>query len=76
MSFVLANNTPVPSQILERYAEEGAAVVDPESGGSLPCPLVLEDLLQSGPVVRHDGRKTALALQALFARERVDTRAS
>lgn len=76
LSFVLANNTPVPEHIRERYEGEGASVVAPESGGSLPCPLVLEDLLQKGPVVRHDGRKTALALQSLFARERVDSRAS
>jgi len=76
LSFVLANRTPVPRHILVRYEKEGAeqVPVDPRSEwvkGSLPCPLVMEDLLAAGDVVRHDGAKTARALQSLFHRVRL-----
>lgn len=71
LSFVLMNRDPVAREALSRYREEGAepvALRDPEA---LPCAVVLESLLQSGPVVRHDGVKTARALQRLFHRSRV-----
>ncbi len=74
LSFVLANRTPVPQDVLVRYQKEGAeqVPVDPRSiVSSLPCPLVLEDLLAAGEVVRHDGAKTARALQSLFHRVRL-----
>jgi uncharacterized cofD-like protein len=74
LSFVLANRTQVPPDILVRYEKEGAeqVPVDPRSIVSgLPCPLVLEDLLAAGEVVRHDGAKTARALQSLFHRVRL-----
>ena len=74
LSFVLANRTPVPQDILVRYQKEGAeqVPVDPRTIVSgLPCPLVLEDLLAAGEVVRHDGAKTARALQSLFHRVRL-----
>ena len=64
----------VPQEILVRYKKEGAeqVPVDPRSMVSdLPCPLVLEDLLAEGEVVRHDGAKTARALQSLFHRVRL-----
>jgi uncharacterized cofD-like protein len=68
LSAVLANDAPIPEESLARYREEGA---EPVVIDELPCPLVLEDLLQHGPVVRHDGVKTARALQSLFHRARV-----
>ncbi len=75
LSFVLANRSPVPEAILKHYRSEGAEQVLPPSSvdpqHSLGCPLVLEDLLGSGEPVRHDGAKTARALQALFHRVRV-----
>ena len=73
LSYVLANNQDVSPELLERYRNEGAAPVRAEAGelASLSCPLVEDDLLQQGPVVRHDGIKTAKALQALFLRARV-----
>jgi hypothetical protein len=37
----------------------------------LPCELVSEDLLHADPVLRHDGVKTARALQSIFHRARV-----
>ena len=76
LSFVLANRTPVPERILERYRSEGAEQVlaQPEEvfgRQHLPCPLILEDLLGPGDVVRHDGTKVTQALRALFHRVRL-----
>ncbi len=70
LSYVLANREPIDDEALARYREEGAQPVLAD-GASLPCPLVLEPILQKGPVVRHDGVKTARALQNLFHRARV-----
>lgn len=69
ISCVLANGTPVDETVLARYREEGAAPVLPTEDG-IACPVVVEDLLQEGPVVRHDGDRTAVALQKLFHRAR------
>jgi uncharacterized cofD-like protein len=76
LSFVLANRTPVPEEILDRYRREGAEQVVPRPDAEavqklLPCPLILEDLLAAGDVVRHDGAKLGQALQALFRRMRL-----
>lgn len=70
LSYVLANRDPIEEAALARYREEGAQPVEVDFG-ELPCPLVLESLLQKGPVVRHDGVKTARALQELFHRARL-----
>jgi uncharacterized cofD-like protein len=71
LTHVLMNRDPVANEALARYREEGAAPVALGDEGALPCPVVLESLLQPGPVVRHDGVKTARALQKLFHRSRV-----
>lgn len=71
LSHILANSTPVPETTLARYRDEGAVPVELSDPEALPCPLVLEDLLYPGPVLRHDGVKCARALQALFHRARV-----
>ncbi len=70
LSYVLANREPIDAVALARYREEGAEPVEID-GSPLPCPLVLEPLLQAGPVVRHDGVKVARALQNLFHRARL-----
>jgi uncharacterized cofD-like protein len=70
LSYVLANREPIDEDALARYREEGAFPVS-VSGAHLPCPLVLEPLLQMGSAVRHDGVKTARALQNLFHRVRL-----
>ena len=70
LSYVLANSEPIEGAALARYREEGAVPVSVDRT-PLPCPLVLEPLLQPGPVVRHDGVKTARALQDLFHRARL-----
>jgi uncharacterized cofD-like protein len=74
LSFVLANRERIPEGSLARYREEGAEPVALHGVSALPCPLVLEDLLQAGPVVRHDGVKTARAIQEIFRRARVGRR--
>jgi uncharacterized cofD-like protein len=70
LSYVLANRERIVDDALARYREEGASPVALDDS-PLPCPLVLEPLLQKGPVVRHDGIKTARALQNLFHRARL-----
>ena len=74
LSFVLANGTAVPEPTRERYRSEGAEQVtfSPADETALPCPILFEDLLGSGEPVRHDGRKAAEALQALFPRARFE----
>jgi uncharacterized cofD-like protein len=71
LSYALANRDPVAPTALTRYREEGAEPVALGDPAELPCTVVLESLLQPGPVVRHDGEKTARALQKLFHRSRV-----
>ena len=71
LSSVLANSTPVPDETLGRYREEGAGPVVVSREEELPCRLVIEDLLDPGPVLRHDGVKTARALTEQFYRARV-----
>ncbi len=68
ISHVLRNSAPVPAKVLAHYREDGAEPVRHSRGDRLPCPIVSEDLLQPGPVVRHDGVKTAGALQSIFHR--------
>jgi len=76
LSYVLANSEPIEPDTLARYRREGSEPVAVIGGEELPCPLVLEPLLQGGPVVRHDGAKTARAIQQLFHRARVRSRRS
>jgi uncharacterized cofD-like protein len=80
LSYVLANGEPIPGEALARYREEGAEPVRSNEPAELPCPLVLEPLLSPGPlrgsgatrpIVRHDGIKTARALQKLVHQARV-----
>jgi uncharacterized cofD-like protein len=80
LSYVLANDEPIPREALARYREEGALPVALNGPNELPCPLVLEPLLSTGPagppgmprpILRHDGVKTARALQRLVHQARV-----
>lgn len=72
LSYVLSNSALVPEATLERYRQEGSVPVAENDASELPCPLLREALLQPGPIVRHDGVKTARALQKLFHRARVE----
>lgn len=71
LSHVLANSTNVDEETLARYREQDAYPVELSDESTLPCPLVLADLLHPGPVLRHDGEKCARALQSLFRSARV-----
>ena len=66
LSCILANDEPIALDLLERYRRDGAELVKGSGDKSLPCPVIQEHLLQGGVVVRHDGVKTARALQSLF----------
>lgn len=68
--YVLANDSPVPEEILARYRDEGAEPVSLTNDTGLACPVVRKDLLMAGPVLRHDGLKTARALQSVFQHAR------
>ena len=68
ISCVLRNSASVPAEMIARYREDGAEPVLHSRGDALLCPLVSQDLLLPGPVVRHDGVKTAGALQSIFYR--------
>lgn len=71
LSYILANGEPIADEVLARYREDGAEAVVLSAEEDLPCPLIVEDLLHPGSVVRHDGIKTARALKSLFHRARV-----
>lgn len=68
---VLMNVTPVPPELAERYAADGAEPVaaDAEGVGALgSCPVLL-DLLSVGSMARHDPAKLARALLDLATAE-------
>jgi uncharacterized cofD-like protein len=71
LSYILANDEPIADEVLARYREDGEEAVVLSVEEDLLCPLVVEDLLHPGSVIRHDGIKTARALKSLFHRERV-----
>jgi uncharacterized cofD-like protein len=66
---VVLNDAPIAAKVLARYAGEGAAPVgtDVEASSALPQ-LVRADLLEPGPVVRHDADKLGRLLCRLAAR--------
>lgn len=52
--YVVVNATPVPLDILTRYAAEGAKPVQADfAPGAAPPFVVYADVMDSGPVVRH-----------------------
>jgi len=77
LDYVVAPTTPIPSKVLGRYASEGAAPVDSEFALSDPAPVLIgADLLELGPVVRHDPDKLGQILCGLAARRRDTIRPS
>jgi uncharacterized cofD-like protein len=68
---VLVNNQPVPAEMLERYAREGAEPVTVARGASpFGVQVVSEPLLEVGNVVRHDPDRLARALLRILVRHR------
>jgi len=68
LDYVVAPATPIPPKILGRYASEGAVPVNGAfMPGSRPA-MVHADLLELGPVVRHDPDKLGQLLCELASR--------
>jgi len=67
---VLINTTPIPPELLGRYAGQGAEplLADPERIEALGCRALARPLLAEGPKIRHEPRKLAETLLE-FARE-------
>lgn len=67
LHFLLINNAPIPVQVAERYAAEGAKPIsaDYRRVARLGCLPVLCDLLGSGAQIRHDPEKLARAVLQL-----------
>src|SRR5262245_53261525 len=61
---VLVNTAPIPGELVDRYAAQGArpVVLDEESFERLGCRVIGRDLLGLGPQVRHDPDKLARAI--------------
>lgn len=66
---VLLNSTPIPGDLIQHYATEGAVPIptEVEPLRALGCRPVERDLLGIGPKVRHDSRKLARTVLELAA---------
>ena len=69
---VLANSTPLPPHLVERYADSGShpVEVDRQKLAGAGVEVVEHDLLASGDLVRHDSDKVARAAVGLLAGRR------
>jgi len=77
LHYVVAPTTPIPSKVLGRYASEGALPVDRDARLPDPSPVIVRaDLLELGPVVRHNPDKLGPILCDLASRRRDTVRAS
>ena len=71
LHYVVAPTTPIPAKVLGRYAAEGAVPVDADFMLPGPSPTTVRaDLLELGPVVRHDPDKLEPILCDLATRRR------
>ena len=71
LHYVVGPTTPIPAKVLGRYAAEGAVPVDADLmlPGASPI-MIRADLLELGPVVRHDPDKLGQVLCDLVTRHR------
>jgi uncharacterized cofD-like protein len=77
LDYVILNNGPIHSKVLARYAAEGAEPVRADWAAPLGRPhVVTADLVEPGPVVRHDSRKLGPLLCALGTRLREERKMS
>jgi uncharacterized cofD-like protein len=68
LDYVVLNDAPIPQKVRARYVAEGAEPVNPDFTVSADGPvMVTADLLESGPIVRHDPDKLGPVLCALAA---------
>jgi uncharacterized cofD-like protein len=76
LHYVVAPTTLIPAKVLGRYASEGAVPVDADFMLPSPSPVTVRaDLLELGPVVRHDPDKLGPVLCDLATRRRETGRA-
>lgn len=68
---VLASSTPLPEEVVERYALQGSepVLLSEEEAAAEGVELVQADLLADGELLRHDSRKLARAVVSLLDRE-------
>lgn len=69
--YIVVNNQSIPSDTLERYAQEGAepVLVDWERLRQLQVKILAANLLQPGPVARHNPSALARCLLSRIAAE-------
>ena len=71
LDYVVAPTTTIPAKVLGRYASGGAVPVDADFTLRGPSPLMVRaDILELGPVVRHDPDKLGPVLCDLSTRPR------
>ena len=71
LDYVVAPTTAIPPKVLGRYASEGAVPLDADFTVPSPTPVTVRaDLLELGPVVRHDPNKLGPVLRDLATRRR------
>lgn len=71
IDYVVAPTTPIPAKVLGRYAAEGAVPVNGDYTLAVSAPVIVRaDLLELGPVVRHDPDKLGQILCDLATRGR------
>jgi uncharacterized cofD-like protein len=69
LHYVVAPTTAIPVKVLGRYAAEGAVPLDANFSLPSPSPVIVRaDLLELGPVVRHDPDKLGQVLCDLATR--------
>jgi uncharacterized cofD-like protein len=73
VDLALVNSTPLPPDLVRRYADEGAAPVrvDRDAFAAAGVEVVEADLLAEGDLIRHDPMKLARAVLDLAARREV-----
>ena len=75
LDYVVAPTTAIPPKVLGRYASEGAVPLDADFTVPSPTPVTVRaDLLELGPVVRHDPDKLGPVLRDLATRRRATGR--
>ena len=66
LDYVVLNDSPIPQKVLRRYVASGAEPVAADFAVRTARPTVVAaDLLESGPVVKHDPDKLGPLLCAL-----------
>src|SRR5206468_159837 len=77
LHYVVASTTAIPPKVLGRYAVDSAVPVSADFTLPSPSPVMVRaDLLELGPVVRHDPDKLGQVLCDLAGHRRVNGHAT